>query len=546
MKNARLGRVLTVIAIAMVLVGPAIAQNNPITITAYVSGGSSVQPADDNKIYKLIQDKLGVTFKWDIVVGNSTQKTGVLIASQDYPDIMSGDTRLIDAEAYIPLEDLIQKYAPNLKKHYSDDPSVWEKMKAKDGHIYILPNFGVIHNGPSDTAYWGAAMWIQKAVMKEAGYPKIKTIDEYFKLIADYKAKHPTTEDGKPTIGFSILTYDWHAFTLINPPQFLAGYPNDGNGVVDPKTGKYSVHLGLDIAKRWYKLLNAINAKGLLDRDSFIDNYDQYLSKLANGQILGVHDQLWQFNDSQTPLQAQKKILQTMMPLPIVFDSSIVPHYRDRPLPNINNGWGISVKAKDPVRIIKFFDAQMTEEWQKTLAWGIKGEDYLLDPKGQPYRTPEMRKAQLDPNWAQKNQAAIWNANAPKLEGHFSDGSATGIANNSIEYQSTLDPTDQAILKTYGVASWSELMDKSPPPNPSWYPGWQLTPPDGSPAQFAWKKANDTAQKFLPKVILAKPKDFDKRWKEYLDALAKTNVQAYQDFMQSGIDERIAKFGKKK
>jgi putative aldouronate transport system substrate-binding protein len=197
----------------------------------------------------------------------------------------------------IPLEDLINKYAPNIKRHYQADPTVWAKMTEKDGHIYCLPNWGVIENSQSATYYAGPAMFIQKAVMKEFGYPTIKTIDEYFDLIAKYKAKHPVTGEGKLTIGFSILTYDWHVFDLINPPQFLAGFPNDGNGIVSPRTGEYTVHLGTEIAKRWYKILNTMNAKGLVDRESFVDNYDQYLAKLANGQILGVHDQMWQFQD---------------------------------------------------------------------------------------------------------------------------------------------------------------------------------------------------------------------------------------------------------
>jgi putative aldouronate transport system substrate-binding protein len=237
-----------------------------------------------------------------------------------------------------------------------------------------------------------------------------------------------------------------------------------------------------------------------------------------------------------------------MMPLPIVFDNSITPHWRDVPLPNLQRGFGISVKAKDPVRIIKLMDTPLSEDWQKILQWGIKGEDYTLTAKGEPIRTPEQRKQQDDPTWKLHNKAELWFSDAPKLEGHFAgDKMACVLADNPIEYWAgQVKPEDQEILKAYGVTSYADLMDRNPPPNPPWYPAWQITPPDGSPAQLAWQKADEAFRKYLPKVILAKPEDFEKSWNEYLAALDKTNLKFYTDFVQAGINSRIAQFGPKK
>jgi len=526
----------------------AFAADPPITISVFQLENFPAPPRD-NRMYKLIQDKLGVTFTWDIAVGNKDAKIGVMIASQDYPDILTIDSnKFIEAGALLPLEDLVEKYAPNLKRHYQADPIVWKKMFEKDGHIYALPNYGVVENGQSATDFEGPAMFIQKAVMKEAGYPKITTIDQYFDLIAKYKAKHPKTADGKPTIGFSILTFDWHIFNLINPPVFLAGFPNDGNGFVDTKTNKYQVHLGSAYAKRWYKLLNTLNTKGLVDQESFVDNYDQYLAKLTNGQILGMHDQYWQFSDSQKPLIAQDKIPLTMMPLPIVFDKATKPHWRDNPLPNLQRGYGISNQVSDEkaIRIIKFLDAQLSEEWQRNLQWGLEGQDYTLGAKGLPVRTETQRAQWRDPTWRLQNLAELWWYDAPKMEGRFKNGAATSITDNTTEFLPSQMAMDLEIYKAYGVTNWNEMMDKNPPVNPPWYPAWQISPPDGSPAQLGWKKAEDTYKKFLPKVILGTPGEFEKNWKEYTDALAKTNLKAYEEFVQAGINDRVQKFGTKK
>ncbi|MFD2877137.1 hypothetical protein ACFTAO_15900 [Paenibacillus rhizoplanae] len=77
-------------------------------------------------------------------------------------DILSGDDKLINAKAYIPLEDLIEKYAPNLKKHYG---AVWNQIKDEsDGHIYVLPSYGVYQGKITEPTYQGPGFWLQKKV----------------------------------------------------------------------------------------------------------------------------------------------------------------------------------------------------------------------------------------------------------------------------------------------------------------------------------------------------------------------------------------------
>ena len=129
-------------------------------------------------------------------------------------------------------QEIIDKY-PNLKNYLSEKE--WDKVRSEDGHIYIIPQFGVIQGEDTATNFNDEAFWIQKAVLEWDNYPEIKTLDQYFDLIERYKEANPTI-NGNPTIGFEILTHDWRYFCLENPPQFIAGYPNDGSAIVDPET----------------------------------------------------------------------------------------------------------------------------------------------------------------------------------------------------------------------------------------------------------------------------------------------------------------------
>lgn len=261
----------------------------PLHLSVFI-GQPGSQPTKDNKIFNLMKEKLNVTFQFEFLVGELEQKLGVMIASGDYPDIISGadkSAKLIEAGALIPLEDLIKKNAPNLDKHYS--PYYKKMRESKDGQVYVMPNYGRIYEKELQNHQNVGAFWIQKAVLKEFGYPKVITLDEYFDLIQKYKEKYPEIE-GKPTIGFEILSFDWRAFCLKNPPIFLAGYPNDGAMIVDTKTMKGKMFANTDVAKRYYKKLSEVNQLGLIDKETFVQNYDQYISKIASGRVLGMYD----------------------------------------------------------------------------------------------------------------------------------------------------------------------------------------------------------------------------------------------------------------
>jgi len=518
--------------------------NYPITISVFHETGGHPQPSANNPIYRYLKDKLNVTFTWDILVGDIAQRRGTMIAGGDYPDMIElRGNEWIDAGALIPLEGLIEQYGPNIKKHYKD---VWEKMKSADGHIYYLINFGVFQGIDQNPNYDQAAFWIQKAVLKDAGYPKIKTVDEYFDLISNYYRKNPTI-NGQPTIPFTILTDDWRVFELWNPPNFLAGNPNDGNGVVNPVTHEYKNFFTMDISKRWFKKLNELNAKGLIDKTSFTDNYDQYQAKIASGRILGQSVQGWQFIYAADLANRDRgENIRTMAPLPIVFDENIRPHYRNITIPNILRGIGISVSAKDPVRIIRFLNDFLAEDVQRTMNWGIEGQHWQKNEQGVPYRTEQQRANWNNDIWQEQNRARLMYDPFPKLEGTFSDGYPSDLSFFFPEREGLMLPEDKELFAAYGVTGNGELMDKNPPPNPLWFPTWNLLPPpDGSNVQIALQRCEQTMRQRLPQMIIAPPADFERLWTAYVAEMNSNGIAIYEKYMQEQLNQRIKEWSGK-
>jgi len=504
------------------------------------------RPAANNPLYQYLEEKLNVTFEWDFLVGDIAQRRGTMIAGGQYPDLLEiRETAFIEAGAVIPIDTLIEQYAPRVKAYY-EQAGVWNKLKSADGRIYYLPNFGAFQGIDHSPNYDQTAFWIQKAVLKDAGYPTIKTVDQYFDLIENYYRRNPTI-NGQPTIPFVILTHDWRAFELWNPPNFLAGNPNDGNGVVDPVTHQYKTFFTMDISKRWFQKLNELNQRGLIDRASFTDNYDQYQAKISSGRVLGQSVQGWQFMYSADGANRDRgENIRTQAPLPIVFDESIQPWYRNITIPNLGRGVSVSVSAKDPVRIIRFFDQYMTEEIQRTMHWGIEGKDWQYNAQRVPYRTEQQRNDWRNVDWQEQNRALLVSDFMCKIEGSFSDGYPTDLNNFFPEREANILPEDRELFAAYGVTSSNELMDKNPRPNNLWFPTWNMdNPPDGSPAQIALQRCEETMKRLLPGLILAAPANFERLWTEYVREMEVTNnIGVYEAYMQEKLNERIREWSR--
>ncbi|GIO42115.1 sugar ABC transporter substrate-binding protein [Paenibacillus apis] len=496
----------------------------PFEISVFI-GEAGQQPTPDNKIYKLIKEKTGASFKFEFLAGDIDQKLGVMIAGGDYPDMMTDNQKLKAAGAFIPLEDLIEEHAPNLKKHYE---KYWNMMKdPNDNHIYTLPNYGVYNADPDSTWYSGPAFWIQKDVLAEAGYPRVKTLDQYFDLIKEYKEKHPDI-DGTPTIGFEILNYDWRNWGLFNAPQHLIGHPNDGGVVV--KDGVAEIFADKDYAKRYYQKLNEMNAAGVVDKETFTQNYDQYMAKISSGAVLGMFDQHWNFQSAEDALTTQKRFERQYVGLPLVYDESIRDHYKDRPALNLDNGFGITVNASEEqaIRILKLLDTLIQEDWQKIFTWGIEGEDYIVNEEGRFMKTQEQRDAFTDGTWKLANKADAFYGRAPKMQGKFSDGNSTDAAAQPEEYQAGLEEYDKNFLAQYGFNSYVDFFSEAPE-NEVAYPAWSVDLVDSSEAKIVNTKQNELSTKYLPKAILAKPDEFESVWNEYVSEIHKLNIKAYED-----------------
>lgn len=511
---------------------------SPITFTMF---GGAVNPNYENMqspVGKKITEETGVTLKIEYAVGESKQKISLMAASGEYPDLIfshGNENILVEAGALIDLTDLIDKYGPNIKKLYGDYLKRL-RWSSEDPSIYTLGSFGV------NDERWepNTGFELQHAVVKELGYPKLETLQDFENAIKAYKDKHPTV-DGQPTIGLSVLADDWrYKISVTNPALFSTGAPDDGEFYVDPKTRKTAYHYTRPEEKEYFRWLNHMNDIGLLDKESFVQKYDQYVTKISSGRVLALADAKWEYRDAEKTLRQDKPERMYGM-YPLTLQPGV--KYADFQTGGYSAGMGIGISksCKDPVRAIKFLDWMASEEAQILNHWGIEGVNYKLENGKRVIPPEELQKAVNDPQYAKKTGIGVYLYPFPEYGRGVTDSTGQTYSTETKEkITASYSDIEKEVLSGYGAEMWMDLYPgKDEFPVKPWGDAWQISIPQSSEAYVISQKTEDIVKKKIPEAILSKPDQFDKVWEEFLKELEAAGVHKMEQEFDKLLQERI-------
>ena len=490
----------------------------------------------------MIAEKTGVKVKETWLTGQTAEEAiGTLIAGGEYPDFIEGgdgSIQLYEAGALVALDDYIEKY-PNIKEFFTEQE--WDSLRQDDGHIYWIPQFSNIYGEEKECTHNDEAFWIQTRVLEWAGYPEVRTMDEYFDLIEKYNEANPTMEDGTENIPYTILCDDWRYFCLENAPEFLDGYPNDGSVIVDPNTQKVIDYNTTDTAVKYFKKLNEEYKKGIIDPESFTQTYDEYIAKISSGRVLGMIDQWWDFAyngyDAIKSAGLDKQGC-SYVPLPITIDRSVKNQWHNSGgVLNVSSGLSITTSCDDVDAAMKFVSDLLEQDMHDLRFWGVKGVDYEVDENGEFYKTDEMRKNASDT--AYKASHLCTYSYFPQWQGTSRDGiNAMKPDGQPKEFYDGLTEDVKKCFDAYKVKTYVEMLGTNPAPGP-WYPMYTFsnTMTTSTEGGTAWTKMGEIKHQYLPKVVMAD--DFEKAWDEYMKVYSDCNPEAFISEMQAELDRRV-------
>jgi len=503
----------------------------------------------ENDVQEIIAQKTGVRVKETWLSGQSVNEAiSTMIVRGEYPDFIDGgdgSKQLYEAGALVALDEYIDDY-PNIKNYFTSQE--WDLLRQDDGHIYWIQQFQNIKGKESECIHSDEAFWIQTRVLEWAGYPDVRTLDEYFDLIEAYYEANPTMEDGSSNIPYTILCEDWRYFCLENAPEFLDGYPNDGSVIVDPKTLEVIDYNVTDTARAYFKKLNEEYQKGIIDPESFTQTYDEYIAKLSTGRVLGMVDQWWNF--SATALSAIREAHLDeqgceYVPLPITISRDVDNQWHNSGgVLNVASGLAITVSCSDVRGALQFIDDLLSQDIHNLRFWGVEGVDYEVAEDGLFYRTTAQRQRMLDSNYQASHFCPY--SYFPEWRGMSDDGiNANMPSDQPREFYESLSNNLKECFDAYGVESYVEMLGSNESPG-DWYPmySYSNTLATDSDEGLSWHLMTMVKHEYLPQVVMSN--NFDESWELYLDAYNDCHPEDFLNAMQLEVNRRVEEAAKYK
>lgn len=519
------------------------ADGEPLTLTFFSADLTQDDPFT-NPVAEKITEETGIKLEISHPVGGDEQAIPLMIASGDYPDMIfaKGDiNKMIDAGALIPLDDMIEERGDNLKELYGDQMDRL-RNSLEDPQIYHLGTGGVTntYNVTSGTNQ------IALKVLKQQGYPEIKTLEDYEKALTNYIAENPTTEDGQEHIGLSLLGSDWRwLITVGNPSGFAGGMQDDGQWHVDEATGDTVYKFQLPEVKEYFKWLNHMNDVGLLDPESFTQTYDTYIAKLSSGRVLGLADQDWNYMSAVAALKQEGKDESLWAPLPTTLGEEYVSQSTKDYGFTGTTGISITSTSEHQEEAFDFLDWMASEEAQILVNWGVEGINYeMVD--GKRVQTEEDREnSNTNANYNVESGIGAYIWPFPAWGTGAVDSNGQSITRSTREdVAANYTDADKEALEAYGVDLW---VDTFPSPeelgSPKHGKAYEYVLPSSSDVAIIQTEADDYTTQKVTEAILASPEDFDAIWEEMQQGLLDMGIDKANAEMTDLTHQRLELWG---
>jgi len=360
--------------------------NEPIKLT--MMGAEDLQRNwADLYFFKGMEADTNIQFDYTTLSGSAYQeRKNLAFASNELPDLFfNGAFTANDEVNYgaqgmlIPLEQLIEDYAPTLSKLLQDNPDIRKSITAPDGHIYALPQ---IADHPRDR-FW--RLFVNGEWLKNLNIDKLPTsVDEFYELLVAFRDKDPNRNgkaDEIPLTGDNQLNY-------LRPIMLsYFGHVTDFVEVSDDKARFVPVQQGYG---QYLAFMNKLYAEKLLDQEIFSQNKAQMTAK-GEQELYGVMGNSLPIFGGKEKQVVPNSILDNSQMPPLVSEPGATPVFPERD--TIRRGtFAITSANKHPEATIRWLDYLYSEEGYKLAQYGIEGESYRwsdTEPKYIEYIVPE-------------------------------------------------------------------------------------------------------------------------------------------------------------
>ncbi|WP_420799828.1 extracellular solute-binding protein [Paenibacillus paridis] len=361
----------------------------PVEVSIFAVQESNID-LPTNKFTKFVEEKFNIKLKFESTPPDGAkEKRQISLASGDYPDayMLPGyidQFTQADVVKYgkqgvlVPLNDLIEKYAPNIKAAMEKDSDLKAFNTAPDGNIYGLVAYSQCFHCSYPNKMWINTKWLDKLQLEMPKTPEefkavlkaFKTQDPNGNGIADEVPLSGSTED----FGVRVIPFLMNGFVYDDDRNYL----NLTNGKVESAALKPEWKEGLTYIKSLYD-------EGLIDPGAFAQNAEAFKKIGENGdaQILGagagMHPAIF------VNIDVGNKNSADYNPVPPLTGphGSFATHDGGGVAPGAKFVITNKASEEQQIALIKLVDYMFTEEGQTNSASGMEGIDWRKPKEGE-------------------------------------------------------------------------------------------------------------------------------------------------------------------
>jgi putative aldouronate transport system substrate-binding protein len=323
----------------------------------------------DVLVLKEYERKSGIKMNYEETPSQGCdEKRNLLFASNELPDVfLRANLSNTDISKYgmqeqmlIPLEGMIDKHAPNLKKLFEQYPDAKKSITATDGHIYSLPVIRLQAAGRGDKV-WINQEWLQKLNMKAP-----TNVDELFTVLRAFRDQDPNGNGKKDEIPLGLrdpgMIFTTFAGSFGLDHQLGTNANIDGN--------KVKLWIADDRYKELLQFLNKLYTEKLLYPDFFAADLPKWRSNLSQA-LYGMF-----FIYASDPFTKVENQFSGMAPIKGPHGDQLLS--TGSPLASPIGTFAITRINKNPEAAIRWVDYFFSEEGSRFFNYGVEGQSYSV------------------------------------------------------------------------------------------------------------------------------------------------------------------------
>lgn len=358
-----------------------------ITLSILTTEWSNAVVGNDMPVYQELEKRTNIHLDFQLLpLTDPLEKFNLIMASGDLPDIVAyANADAINKYgmegAFMPLQDLINEHAPNIKAAL-DDPmpgeplpykqNAWAEITSGDGNIYTIPLI-------SASNAIGAVFAIRTDWLETLGLEMPETIDDFYNVLKAFKEQDPNGNGEADEI--PLMAGQGGKTARILP--LVNAFDAHMNLYIDEKDDTVKYGPVEENYKEGLEFLNKLYREGLLEEDYLTATRDQWEAR-ATGNQGGVMfawpaSGIGGANSGLQKLSSDYKF-SPMAPL----KSKSGAQFKDTNTAGrmVQPRMAISVTNKYPVETMKLFDYCLSEEGTHLISYGLEGVHHnMVDGK---------------------------------------------------------------------------------------------------------------------------------------------------------------------